>query len=214
MSWIDTIDPISAPVRRRLLSLPEQTVAKGAVLFRPGDAAQGFVMVLSGRIEVHLTGPSGREILLYAVEPGQSCVQTTLGLMADEPYSGEALAVTESRVVMIPRALFLRLLDSEPGFRGFVFSALGRRMQDVTRLLEQVAFASIESRLAAALLELSEDNLVHATQAELAARIGSAREVVTRRLDAFQRAGWVTTDRGTVRLLDPTSLLQAANLVP
>jgi CRP/FNR family transcriptional regulator len=141
-------------------------------------------------------------------------VQTTLGLMAGEPYSGEALAVTESRVVMIPRALFLRLLDSEPGFRGFVFSALGRRMQDVTRVLEQVAFASIESRLAAALLELSEDNLVHATQAELAARIGSAREVVTRRLDAFQRAGWVTTDRGTVRLLDPTSLLQAANLVP
>ena len=84
MSWIDTIDPISAPVRRRLLSLPEQTVVKGAVLFRPGDAAQGFVMVLSGRIEVHLTGPSGREILLYAVEPGQSCVQTTVGLMAGE----------------------------------------------------------------------------------------------------------------------------------
>jgi CRP/FNR family transcriptional regulator len=197
-----------------LLALAERDIPKGAILFRAGDAAQGFVVVLAGRIEVHLTSRSGREILLYAVEPGQSCVQTTLGLMADEPYSGEALATTESRVVMIPRALFLRLLDSEPGFRGFVFSALGRRMQDVTRLLEQVAFASIESRLAAALLELSEDNLVHATQAELAARIGSAREVVTRRLDAFQRAGWVTTDRGTVRLLDPTSLLQAANLVP
>jgi CRP/FNR family transcriptional regulator len=214
MSWLDAIAPLSPPAREHLLALAERDIPKGAILFRAGDAAQGFVVVLAGRIEVHLTSRSGREILLYAVEPGQSCVQTTLGLMADEPYSGEALAVTESRVVMIPRALFLRLLDSEPGFRGFVFSALGRRMQDVTRLLEQVAFASIESRLAAALLELSEDNLVHATQAELAARIGSAREVVTRRLDAFQRAGWVTTDRGTVRLLDPTSLLQAANLVP
>lgn len=214
MSWIDTIDPISAPVRRRLLSLPEQTVAKGAVLFRPGDAAHGFVMVLSGRIEVHLTGPSGREILLYAVEPGQSCVQTTLGLMAGEPYSGEALVATDARVVMIPRAMFLQLIDSEPGFRGFVMTALGRRMQDVTRLLEQVAFASIESRLAAALLDMSEDNLVHATQAELAARIGSAREVVTRRLDAFQRAGWVATDRGTVRLLDSGALKRAASLAP
>jgi CRP/FNR family transcriptional regulator len=214
MSWLDAIAPLSPPAREHLLALSERDIPKGAILFRAGDAAQGFVVVLAGRIEVHLTSRSGREILLYAVEPGQSCVQTTLGLMAGEPYSGEALAVTESRVVMIPRALFLRLLDSEPGFRGFVFSALGRRMQDVTRLLEQVAFASIESRLAAALLELSEDNLVHATQAELAARIGSAREVVTRRLDAFQRAGWVTTDRGTVRLLDPTSLLQAANLVP
>lgn len=214
MSWLDAIGPLSPPAREHLLALAERDIPKGAILFRAGDAAQGFVVVLAGRIEVHLTSRSGREILLYAVEPGQSCVQTTLGLMAGEPYSGEALAATEARVVMIPRALFLSLLDSEPGFRSFVFSTLGRRMQDVTRLLEQVAFASIESRLAAALLELSEDNLVHATQAELAARIGSAREVVTRRLDAFQRAGWVTTDRGTVRLLDPTSLLQAANLVP
>jgi CRP/FNR family transcriptional regulator len=214
MSWIDNLEPILAPVRQRLLSLPEQTVEKGAVLFRPGDAAQGFVMVLSGRIEVHLTGPSGREILLYAVEPGQSCVQTTLGLMAGEPYSGEALVATDARVVMIPRAMFLQLIDSEPGFRGFVMTALGRRMQDVTRLLEQVAFASIESRLAAALLDMSEDNLVHATQAELAARIGSAREVVTRRLDAFQRAGWVATDRGTVRLLDSGALKRAASLAP
>lgn len=214
MSWIDTIEPISAPVRQRLLTLPEKAVAKGAILFRPNDAAQGFVIVLSGRIEVHLTGPSGREILLYAIEPGQSCVQTTLGLMADEPYSGEALAATDARVVMIPRALFLQLIDSEPGFRSFVMTALGRRMQDVTRLLEQVAFASIESRLAAALLDMSKDNLVHATQAELAARIGSAREVVTRRLDAFQRAGWVATDRGSVRVLNPDALIQAASLEP
>ncbi|MCK7475756.1 MAG: cyclic nucleotide-binding domain-containing protein [Rhodopseudomonas palustris] len=50
-------------------------------MFRPGDAAQGFVVVLEGRVEVFLTGPTGREILLYAVEPGQGCVQTTLGLM-------------------------------------------------------------------------------------------------------------------------------------
>jgi CRP/FNR family transcriptional regulator len=110
--------------------------------------------------------------------------------------------------------MFIQLIDSEPGFRSFVMTALGRRMQDVTRLLEQVAFASIESRLAAALLDMSEDNLVHATQAELAARIGSAREVVTRRLDAFQRAGWVATDRGTVRLLNSGALMRAASLAP
>jgi CRP/FNR family transcriptional regulator len=144
------------------------------------------------------------------VEPGQSCVQTTLGLMADETYSGEAVAATEARLVMIPRGLFLQLMDSEPAFRSFVFSALGRRMQDVTRLLEQVAFASIESRLAAALIELATGDLVQATQAELAARIGSAREVVTRRLDAFQRAGWVQTDRGVVRLVNRDALIRAA----
>ena len=65
-------------------------------MFRPGDMAQGFVIVLSGRIEVRLTSASGREILLYAVEPGESCVQTTLGLMGGEPYSGEAVAATDA----------------------------------------------------------------------------------------------------------------------
>lgn len=210
MTWTNQVGALSQEAARRLQALPEQTVPKGAVLFRAGDAAQGFVVVLQGRIEVHLTGPSGREILLYSVEPGQSCVQTTLGLMAGEPYSGEAFAATEAKVVMIPRPVFLQLMESEAAFRGFVLTALGRRMQDVTRLLEQVAFATIESRLAAALLDMAEADQVQATQAELAARIGSAREVVTRRLDAFQRAGWVETDRGTVRITDRLALEQAA----
>jgi CRP/FNR family transcriptional regulator len=113
---------------------------------------------------------------------------------------------------MIPRPLFLSLMDEESGFRSFVMQAFARRMQDVTRLLERVAFGRIESRLAAALLDLAEDGTVHATQAELAARIGSAREVVTRRLDMFHRAGWVETDRGTVRILDPAALQLAANV--
>ncbi len=210
MGWLGALSDLSPAARAQLVRLPEQAAPKGSILFRPGDAAQGFVVVLAGRIEVHLTGPSGREILLYAVEPGQSCVQTTLGLMADEAYSGEAIAATDARLVLIPRRLFLQMMDSEPAFRSFVFTALGRRMQDVTRLLEQVAFASIESRLATALLDLAVGDLVQATQAELAARIGSAREVVTRRLDAFQRAGWVETDRGTVRLLNRAALARAA----
>jgi CRP/FNR family transcriptional regulator len=210
--WTCQIAALSPRSRSRLAALPVQTLPKGVVLFRAGDPAQGFVMVDQGRIDVHLTGPSGREILLYTVEPGQSCVQTTLGLMADEPYSGEAITAIETRMVMIPRPLFLSLMDEESGFRGFVMQAFARRMQDVTRLLERVAFGRIESRLAAALLDLAEDGTVHATQAELAARIGSAREVVTRRLDMFHRAGWVETDRGTVRILDPAALQLAANV--
>lgn len=214
-NWCDDLaelNGLEVKARALLAGLGVQTLPKGAVLFRPGDQAQGFVVVLSGRIEVHLTGPSGREILLYEVEPGQSCVQTTLGLMADEAYSGEAVVASDAQVVLIPRGPFQRLMNDEPAFRSFVMQAFGRRMQDVTRLLERVAFASIESRLAAALLEMAEGTEVHATQAELAARIGSAREVVTRRLDAFHRAGWVENARGTVRILDAAALRAAANV--
>ncbi|MCB6177226.1 Crp/Fnr family transcriptional regulator [Rhodobacter sp. Har01] len=206
MSWTDTLGPLSAASQRDLMQLRMMALPKGTILFRPGDRPDGFLVVLSGRVEVFLTGPSGREILLYAVGPGQSCVQTTLGLMGGEDYSGEAIVAAEARAVTIPAALFARLMDHEPGFRAFILRAFGRRMADVTRLLERVAFGRVEARLAAALLDLARDDVVAATQAELAARIGSAREVVSRRLEGFQRQGWVETDRGQVRLTDPGAL--------
>ncbi|TNF64042.1 MAG: Crp/Fnr family transcriptional regulator [Rhodobacteraceae bacterium] len=185
-------------------------VPKGTVLFRPGETVKGFVVVLSGRVEVFLTGPTGRDILLYSVEPGQSCVQSTLGLLGGEDYSGEATTATEARVVLVPRDMFLRLIDADPGFRGFVFEAFARRLQSMMHLLERVAFQRIECRLAQALLARAEEDRVEATHAELAALIGSAREVVSRRLDALARRGIVALERGTVRILDPETLRQLA----
>ena len=207
--WTDRLH-ISSESRAALAALPTREVPCGAVLFRPGDHAQGFVVVLSGRIEVRLTSASGREILLYAVEPGESCVQTTLGLMGDEPYSGEAIAATGARVAVIPRPLFLRLLDDDDGFRRFVMNAFGQRMTELTQLLERVAFGRVEVRLAEALIDLASDGVVEATQAELAARIGTAREVVSRRLETFERHGWVSVERGHVRLRDTGELRRLA----
>ena len=108
--------------------------------------------------------------------------------------------------------MFLRLMDSDPAFRGFVLRSFGQRMADLTRLLEAVAFGRIDERLAQVLLALAEGEVVRATQSEIAARIGSAREVVSRKLDAFAKAGWVVRDRGEVHLRDVTALRRAAGL--
>lgn len=198
--------PLSEAAGAALDRLVPAHVPAGTVLFRPGDTAQGFVLVLDGRVEVHLTGSSGREILLYSVEPGQSCVQTTLGLMGGQPYTGEAVATLDSSLISVPLPLFRDLMTTEASFRDFVFEAFGRRMEDMMQLLERVAFQRVEGRLARALLDLARDGDVHATQADLAVRIGSAREVVSRRLDTFARKGWVTRERGHVRLSDPAAL--------
>lgn len=210
MDWLGVLGDLKAETRAELAGLQSRVLPRGLDLFSKGDRAQAFPMVLSGRIEVCLTGPSGREILLYAVEAGQSCIQTTLGLLGDEPYSGTAATVTETEVVRIPKPMFLRLMDSDPAFRAFVLRSFGQRMADLTRLLESVAFGRIDERLAQVLLALAEDEVVRATQAEIAARIGSAREVVSRKLDAFSKAGWVVRDRGEVHLRDLTALRRAA----
>jgi CRP/FNR family transcriptional regulator len=201
---------LAAATAEVLGGLPVQDLPRGAVLFRAGDPAAGFLLLLSGKVEVFLTGPSGREILLYAVAPGQSCVQTTLGLLGDEPYTGEALVAAPTRTLLVPKGLFLRLMDADPAFRRFVLHSFAQRMQDVTHLLERVAFSRVESRLAEALLALAEGDVVSATQAELAARIGSAREVVTRRLDALARQGLLRPERGAVHLLDRKALARLA----
>ncbi|WP_127107429.1 Crp/Fnr family transcriptional regulator [Pararhodobacter zhoushanensis] len=212
MGWAGTALPgLDAEDRARLDALPVQVLPDGAHLFSPGDRPQGFAMVLSGRIEVSLTGPNGREILLYAVEPGQSCIQTTLGLLGDDAYSGEAVCIGPVRVAVIPGALFHALMARSEAFRGFVFHALATRMNDMTQLLERVAFTRVEARLAGALLDLGgHEGIVEATHADLAARIGSAREVVSRRLEAMAKRGMVSTDRGRVALLDPAALRRLA----
>ncbi|MCB2129425.1 MAG: Crp/Fnr family transcriptional regulator [Rhodobacteraceae bacterium] len=212
-NWLATarqLDRLDPRATERLAELAPTDIPKGTTLFRPGDAAKGFLVVLEGRVEVYLTGPSGRDILLYAVEPGGSCVQTTLGLLGGEDYTGEAVTALPSRVVLIPRSLFLSLMDSSPAFRTFVFGAFAGRMQDMMHLLERVAFQRIESRLARALLERAVDGSVEATHQELAALIGSAREVVSRRLEVFAREGWVSTVRGSVSLTDPDTLRRLA----
>ncbi len=192
-------------------TLQPNVIEKGTILFRPGDPPSGFVLVLSGRVGVFLIGKAGREMLLYSVEPGETCVQTTMGLLADQAYSGEAVAETDCAIVVIPQVLFARLMDESAVFRSFVFTAFGSRLADVTRMLELVAFTTIETRLARLLLERGRnDKLVEVTHQELATAIGSSREVVSRRLEVMQRNGLVELDRGTIRIVKPAGLVRLA----
>ena len=215
MGWLARatgLPPMGAEAATLMGALVPAQVPEGAVLFRPGETVKGFVIVLRGRIEVYLTGVSGREILLYEVAPGQSCVQSTLGLMGGEDYSGEAVARAPCEIVLVPRETFMRLMDNDPGFRRFVFAAFAARLQSMMHLLDRVAFQRIETRLAQCLLERAEGGQINATHAEIAVMIGSAREVVSRRLDALARRGIVALERGVVRILDAETLAELAQM--
>lgn len=215
MTWITRatgLGDLEPGIAARLENLPILRLPKGKVMFRPGEAARGFTILLSGRVEVFLTGPTGREILLYEIEPGQSCVQSTLGLLGGEDYTGEAVTVTDCEAVVLPRDMFVGMMDRSPRFRQFVFGAFAQRLQSVMSLLERVAFQKVECRLAADLLERAENGTVHATHQEMAARIGTAREVISRRLDAMAKGGLVRLDRGMVTLTDPAGLARLADI--
>lgn len=194
-------------VRDELRRLALHQVPAGTVLFRPGDEPRGFIVLLTGRIHVYLTGRNGRELLLYRVEPGESCLQTTLGLLGESVYQGEGVAETALAGYVIPPGLFLRLMSSSEGFRGFVFRAFANRLSDALFVLEQVAFVRVEERLARALLEAAGENgLARVTHQQLAVAIGSAREVVSRRLEALASSGLIALERGEIRIMDGEGL--------
>ncbi|THV24684.1 Crp/Fnr family transcriptional regulator [Peteryoungia ipomoeae] len=202
---------IDAEARRVLEALTPVHVPFRTALFRPGDEAQSFVILLSGRIGVYLTGRNGRELLLYSVTPGETCVQTTLGVLGGAPYSGEAVAESDLVAVMVPPSVFERLMAESTAFRAFVFKAFADRLGDLMFVLEQVAFVKVEQRLASALLERADsEGRVALTHQELAVVIGTAREVVSRRLEALASKGVVANERGEIRIIERGDLSRMA----
>lgn len=177
----------------------------GAVLFRPGDPCTGFVMVGSGTVRVDLVAEDGHELLLYRVLPGEACLLTTACLFAGESYAAEGRAESAVEGLLLPRPAFDALVAESADFRHFVLAGFGARLAALMARIEALSFRSVDRRLAEALLAHGGAE-VAATQAELAVEVGTAREVVTRRLNALAREGLVAIGRGSVTILDQPAL--------
>lgn len=180
-------------------------MASGTVLFRPGDQCTAFTLVLTGSVRVQLVTEGGHEIVLYRVEPGASCVLTTACLVAAQAYAAEGIAETEVDAVVLPLASFESLLGRSAAFRRMVFATFGARLQELVALISEVAFRRMDARLADWLLAAGADR-VTATHREIAIELGTAREVVSRLLKEFERAGILELGRGELTVVDRTRL--------
>ncbi len=180
---------------------------KGTEVFAPGQSCRGYLLLSHGVVRVQSVSKEGREAVLYRVQPGQICIQTSLNLLGEETYSAEAIAEAEIRGVLLDPMTFDHLLELSPVFRRFVFSSIAHRLKEITQTVERIAFEPIEVRLADALLIRQDDNgLVTATHMDLARDLGTAREVVSRHLDRMVQKGLVKTSRGAVQILDVEGL--------
>ena len=201
------------PEARQVLAGAGQAIVapSGTVLFRPGEICARFVMLRRGTVRVQMLSDTGHEIVLYRVRSGETCVLTTSCLIAHEAYSAEGVAEGDVEALLLPVADFGRLMGISAVFRGFVLAAFGERIAELMHRLDEVAFRSIDARLARRLLESSPDRTeVETTHHALAVELGTAREVVSRRLKHLERRGLVGLTRGTIELRDRTGLRQLA----
>jgi len=211
--WLQSFPQLAAMPSDILQVLSEirvMTVPKGTVLFRDGDICHGYVFVSRGSIRVQKMDPDGREIVLYRVEDGQTCMLTTTCLLADKSYPAEGIAEEETLLALIPPSRFDTLLAHAP-FRKFVLGMISERVADLMALIEDVAFGRMDVRLARRLLEL--DNGSHElrlTHQQLATELGTAREVISRILKDLERRNYLALQRGQVSLTNLSALQQLA----
>lgn len=215
--WIEQFPGLSKlePAVRDVLTRKSAvvTVREGSVIFGPGKSPENLLLLLEGRVRVQQVSEAGREIVLYRVEAGQSCVLTTACLLAHEGYSAEGIAETDVRAVAIPRTVFDDLIAQSVTFRTFIFTAYSKRITDLFQIIEDIAFQRVDIRLAQKLLDLERGTgHIKATHQQLAAELGTAREVISRQLGEFQRRGWIRQSRGSVELVEPDGLERLAAL--
>ena len=205
--------PVLAELPRERLEelLRESAVLRvpaGAALFDAGQPCRGFPLVLQGTVRVAKSSPGGREIVLYRVDPGQSCILSGGCLLGHSDYSARGIAEEDVTLLNIPPELFQALMIESDPFRRFVFGMYGERLAEVMQLVDEVAFRRLDQRLAQLLVHRGP--VIEATHQKLADELGSVREIVSRLLRGFESRGWVTLERERVTVRDLRALAALA----
>lgn len=174
----------------------------GEYFLREGDSCAHFAVVASGRMRVFKLGENGHEITLYHVGPGEACPLNVSCILSETTVPAMACVEDDVEAIVVPAATFRRWIAEHESLRAFVFRMFAGRLTEVMSLVEEVAFRRMDRRLAGRLAELFEsdgsDGSVEITHAELAANLGTAREVVSRLLKEFERLDAIRLQRGKI----------------
>ncbi|MDP2246826.1 MAG: Crp/Fnr family transcriptional regulator [Nitrosomonadales bacterium] len=213
LDWLElfpdllALEPESKALLARYARIIEAPV--GTIGYREGTPCGAYVLRLAGQSRVYKMSSSGREILLYRVGRGETCVLTTTCLLGSSDYPASTIVEEPIRDVIVPAAAFNQLMVESQVFRRFVMQNYGALISDLIVLLDEVAFHSLDARIAKLLLEEPSPQ-VNRTHQQLAAELGTAREVVSRQLKRLEQKGWISLGRGHVEILDRAALEKMA----
>jgi CRP/FNR family transcriptional regulator len=178
----------------------KQYISADTIIYNEGDSCSAIAFVFSGLIRVYKSGESGREITLYEIGPGETCILNASCILSNKKYPANAVAVESVDALLIPASRFRELIDSFEQMRDFVFALLSERLASVMTTVEEVAFGRMDERLYDYLVEKSENGILNTTHQKIANDLGSSREVVSRLLKDFERKGKLVLSRNSIKL--------------
>ena len=184
-------------------------IPEGRDVFVEGDQVDAIALLLSGIVRVYKIGETGREITLYRFGNGESCILTANAILSQKSFPAVATVEKEAEAVMIPAGAFREWVRRYDAWREFVFELLSERLSAVMAIVDEVAFRRMDARLAELLVERSRNSdQIQITHQEIAAELGSSREVISRILEDFSSEGILEVGRGSIKITDREDLIR------
>ena len=182
-------------------------IPEGRDVFSEGDRVDSIALLISGVVRVYKIGETGREITLYRFRSGESCILTANAILSQKNFPAVATVEEKAEAAMIPADTFRDWVRHYDLWRDFVFELLSQRLSSVMEIVEEVAFRRMDARVASLLINRGvRFNPINMTHQEIAAELGSSREVVSRILEDFVVQGMISATRGMITILSAESL--------
>ena len=183
-----------------------RTHKQGEVLFRAGDAADRFLLVVSGCVKVYALSPEGREHVLHVVSPPGLVAESAV--FAEATYPAWAQTTERSRIAIFFRERFIETIRSDPEFALQCMAGLARRLREFVAKIEDLSLRDVTARLAGYLLQNAEGRrcALPVRKSVLAAHLGTVAEALSRSLRKLKDAGMIREDGAAIHILAPARL--------
>ncbi|MBI5055858.1 MAG: Crp/Fnr family transcriptional regulator [Nitrospirae bacterium] len=190
-------------------------IPKGKFVFLEGDECKQLALVLSGTVRVYKPAESGREITLYRLGKGESCILTASCIFNNGQFPAIAIIEEDVEAALVPAAIFRNWINRYEIWRDYIFNLLSRRLSDILATVEEVTFRRMDMRIAEYLLKLAHTHKdgINITHQDIAMELGTSREVVSRILKHFESDNIISLGRGTISITDLNGLSKKAEQV-
>ena len=208
LSQVSFLEGVGEPVLGELAGLMDEKIyLRNEVPFLEGNSPRGLFVVRQGAVKIYKVGDNGREQILEIEGAGRSVAE--LPLFDGRPYPASAAALEDAVILVLPASTFHRLVDRHPEIPRAVIASLSGRLRRMVALVEEVSLKAVRERLAAVFVELAgDDNTCDLTwtNQEIAARIGTVREIVSRTMARMAHDGAIRMDGRRLVILDRSRL--------
>lgn len=178
--------------------------SSGEMLLDENASIRSIPIVTKGSIKVMRTEEDGREILLYYIKAGESCVMSFLGGLHGETSKVKAEVEEDAEILFLPTDKVTSLIKTNPEWLDYIFKMYHKRFEELLDMINELSFRKVDDRLINLLhkkSELTGSKIITATHEQLANELGTARVVVSRILKTFEEDHKLKLGRNRIELL-------------